>query len=103
MVRSNEHADYFTKLTKTLRVCTVHRLAYKQRCSHFKSDRKVITVSCVFLQWNCTLFTLITMPPKRKSNASDGDSFKQRKTITLEVKGDIIKRSEIGESDVKLN
>lgn len=38
------------------------------------------------------------MAPKRKSDSSDGSASKKRKAITMEVKMDIIKRSEKGET-----
>ncbi|XP_066122347.1 uncharacterized protein [Saccopteryx bilineata] len=38
------------------------------------------------------------MAPKRKSESSDGSASKKRKAITMEVKLDIVKRSEKGES-----
>ena len=46
--------------------------------------------------------TLVTIPPKRKSDASDRDASKKRKIITLEVKVDIIKRSERGETPTNI-
>jgi len=42
------------------------------------------------------------MPPKRKSDASDGDASKKRKTITIELKMEIIKRSERGETPTNI-
>ncbi|BFZ23942.1 hypothetical protein BsWGS_26981 [Bradybaena similaris] len=38
------------------------------------------------------------MAPKRKSDSSDGSASKKGKSITMEVKIDIIKRSEKGET-----
>ncbi|XP_072000149.1 putative CENPB DNA-binding domain-containing protein 1 isoform X2 [Engystomops pustulosus] len=41
---------------------------------------------------------IATMPPKQKVNSSTGDTAKKRKTITMENKVEIIKRSERGET-----
>ena len=42
------------------------------------------------------------MPPKRKADSSDGSSKKKRKSITMEVKLDIIKRQEQGEKQASI-
>ena len=42
------------------------------------------------------------MPPKRKADASERNASKKRKAITLEVKVDIIKRSERGETPTNI-
>ena len=42
------------------------------------------------------------MAPKRKSDASDGDASKKRKTITIETKVEIIKWSERGETPTNI-
>ena len=41
--------------------------------------------------------SLLVMAPKRKADSSDGSANKKRKAITMEVKVDIIKRSQKGE------
>lgn len=39
------------------------------------------------------IFTLVTMPPKHKSNVSAGDISKKKKTITIKNKVDIVRLS----------
>lgn len=43
-------------------------------------------------------FLPFIMAPKRKADSSDGSASKKRKAITMEIKLDIVKRSEKGET-----
>ena len=48
------------------------------------------------------MFLRFTMAPKRKSDSSDGGDGKKRKAITMEVKLDIVKRAEMGETVINI-